>query len=143
MANAPWAAGGSPDEATLRELLRDHTHREIADKYKVTRQTVGYWVKRHGLAGAAQPAKSHKDILPWDIKGEDHHDSIARALRWYNTGRQGEALTPPQQREVDRLMAFVEKNDYVIDYSRELGFHFRKRNPKLDKPDDVIRRPAA
>jgi hypothetical protein len=117
------------------------TQKEIAEQYHVTRQTVGYWLKRCGMVRPGN-MMSHKDFLPWDIRAEDHNDSIARALRWYSKRAQGVPLAIPEQREVERLTDFLKREGLVVDYSREKGFVLRRRKPGRDKATDVIRRPA-
>lgn len=137
----PWQASGGPSPETLKGLLdAGVTQREIGERYGVTRQTVYYWIKRAGL-GVRPAGMSHKDFLPWDVKAEDHHDSIARALRWYSTKQQGGDLDPVARREVERLLEFLKEEKVVVDYSRERGFHFRRRKPGVDKASDIIRRP--
>lgn len=136
----PDLPSAAPDVATLAKLLEENSHAQLAERLGVSRQTIGYWAKRAGL-GRAAPPMTHKDILPWKIRAADHHDSIARALRWLDAARKGTTLEATQQREVDRLAAFLEKEDVVVDYERERGFFFRRRDPKIDAPEDVIRRP--
>jgi hypothetical protein len=133
---------GAPDRATLERQLRDNSHAELAKTYGVSRQTIGYWAQRAGLS-RSNNSMSHKDILPWAIKAEDHHDGIARALRWLNKREKGGELGAVEQREVERLTAFLESENVVVDYDRSRGFIFRRRNPAVDAPNDVIRRPAS
>ena len=137
----PWQAGGGPSDDVLRELIdAGVTQREIGERYGVKRQTVGYWIKRAGL-GTRSAGRSHKDYLPWDVKAEDHHDSIARALRWYSTREQGGDLDPVAKREVERLLEFLKEEKVVVDYERDRGFFFRRRKPGVDRVTDIIRRP--
>lgn len=137
-----------PDEALLRQMRRDGmSQKDIAAELGVTRQSVANWLAKLNLPTrisripSVEP-RSHKAALPWTIRGEDHHDLIARALRWHHAAEQGEDLSPAQQREVDRLTSFLTARDVVVDYDRDKGFILRPRNPDIDDPADIIRRPA-
>jgi hypothetical protein len=137
----PWAANGGPSDEKLRELLdQGLTQKEIGERYGVRRQTVGYWVKRAGLSNRAT-AITHKDYLPWNVRDTDHHDSIARALRWYSTLQQGGELDYVAKREVQRLLDFLKARNVVVNYDRDRGFFLVPRKPGVDKATDIIRRP--
>lgn len=139
----------APDDETLRALRRQGlSQTQIAERFNVSRQTVGNW-----LRGAHLPSRvshfpgsepvAHKDILPWTIRGADHQDQIARALRWYNKQQHGDDLTDQQQAGVDRLLDYLEKHGRVVDYTREEGFVLRPRTAGVDADGDIIRRPPS
>lgn len=139
--NTAWKAGGNPGKETLERLITGGlTQEKIGERYGVTRSTVSYWMRSVGISRGVT-GMNHKEVLPWDMKAADHQDGIARALRWYNRDRHGEELDAMQRREMQRLLTYLERRQVVVDYTREDGFVLRPRDPGLDAPDDVIRRP--
>lgn len=137
----------APDDATLRELRREGlSTTAIAARYGVTRQTASNWLRKAKLPARISriprhEAGSRKYMLPWDVKGADHNDQIAKALRAYDKHRKGEPVDQREMNQIARLLAFLGEHNVVVDYNREEGFMFRPRTPGLDADDDIIRRP--
>jgi hypothetical protein len=140
--NRPWKANGGPGKETLESLVRQGlTDQAIADIYHVKRQTVSYWRKRDGIE-RDRPQMSHKDYRPWKITTEDHKHSFARRLRSYSTLMQGGALPAGEQRRLNEFLKALKTLNKVVDYDQVGGFTLVSRDPLLDSPDDIIRRPS-
>lgn len=139
----PWEANSGPGADELRRLVAlGHTDVEIGEMHGVTRQTVQYWRKKAGVSRGRGPNQSHKDEMPWTIVSVDHEDGIAKRLREYSTMKKGKKpVTAETKRRVENFVATLAKEDSVIDYDPVEGFGLRKRNPAIDAPDDIIRRP--
>jgi DNA-binding CsgD family transcriptional regulator len=137
----PWGAGGGPDETTLREMVRTGmTDVEIGDQYGVARQTVAYWRGRSHIK-RRNGVMSHKQWIPWELNAADAHDSVAKRLREHSTIQQGGKLDTAAKLRLDKFLAFLREEDVVVDYDREKGFQLRRRDPTVDAPGDLIRRP--
>jgi hypothetical protein len=139
--NRPWGAGGGPDEATLREMVREMTDVEIGEQYGVARQTVAYWRGRAHIK-RRNGVMSHKQWIPWELNAADAHDSVAKRLREYSTIQQGGKLQPQAKLRLEKFLQFLREEDVVVDYDRERGFQLRRRDPKIDRAGDLIRRPV-
>lgn len=144
MALAPWGAN-PPDADTLRELVRQgKSDPQIAAEYGVTRQAVAYWRKKEHIAphgGSPAPHLTHKKYLPWTLVTKHANKWPAKILRIHSTIQQGGEVSDEDRRNVERFLAFIKSEGRVVDYSREGGFTLVKRDPKLDRRGDIIRRP--
>lgn len=140
----PWEEHGGPDDETLRRLVEEGwTDRQIGEKYGVTRQTVAYWRMKAGIHRPGKKPTRHKDMLPWTVTAYDNGDPLAYRLREYDTIRKGGDVKPEVRRRVQRFVADLAELDAVLDYNRDEGWLTRRRDPRLDDPDDIIRRPPA
>lgn len=135
--------GGGPDRDALRSLLVDEklTHQQIAERYGVTRQAVSYWIQSKLPDMSGRSHNIYPEVRPWGaIASGDEQDSIYRALIFWAKQRRGEDISAAGQRELARLLEFLEEENVVVDYSRDQGWMFRRRNPDIDAPDDIVRR---
>lgn len=141
-----WEAsngGARPEPEVLRQLRESGlTQQQIADKYDVSRQAVQYWLRAAGEPPSRRPRSHKRDVLPWTVRGEDHRDSIARALRFWNRHRHGEQLSEGNEREMRHLIDYLDETQTVVDYDRARGFLLRHRR-STDAADEYIRRPTA
>jgi hypothetical protein len=150
MAARPWANGGGPDGEEVRRLVEDegYTDRQLAEHYGVSEPTARYYRIREGILKPDAPDRiDHRatGAIPWelDTKQGHHSDPLARVLRNRNRMRHGKYVAPELARQVERLEEDLAAEDAVIDYNREIGFHTRKRDPKIDDPDNIVRVPPA
>lgn len=130
----------TPDLVALRNMRsRGMSNREIADAYGVSRQAIDYWARKYGL----MPEKeryTHKDYIPWTVLAADHNDGIARVLRWYSKQQQGGEISDVAKAQIDKVLRFLKRENVVINYTEEDGWHMVPRNSS-DAPGDIIRRP--
>jgi hypothetical protein len=131
-ANRPWGAAMiRPSDELLRVLTVEHTDAEIAQKYGVVRSAVSYW-RAHAdppilRPQAMRPRLTHKQYIPWTVSAEHTQHHIARMLRTYSTQQQGKPLRHSEARQLERLIAYMDEHNLVIDYDPEVGWGWRSR----------------
>lgn len=141
--NPAWSVSWPAEETLRRWVEEGSTHSDIAEMIGVTRQAVSKKMKQLGVGVDGRGDRmSRADLFPWTMAAVDHADAITQAMRFYNKQKAGGQLTAAQQSAVNRLVGWMEQENVVLDYDRATGFKFRPRDPELDDPDDLIRRPA-
>lgn len=104
-----------PDKTTLERLRRQGiTYKEIAEMYGVTDAAVYLRLKADGLAKGR--TVSHKDLIPWTVKGEHAHAHPALMLRVLSRRQQGLTNSEPRERMLDRWLAGLEEHNVVVCY---------------------------
>lgn len=145
----PWGAS-IPDCETLRRLIFDEglTNQTIADQIGIAEPTLRYHLKKCGISRPVKskhPRYNHKKQIPWKLDSRQGHsaDSLGRLLQVRSGLAQGDDRIP--QDAINRLRdmeAGLKTDGLVIDYTTELGFFTVARDPDIDDPDDIIRRPV-
>ena len=153
----PHDLGGGPSCDELRDLIakEDLNDTEIARVYGVTRQTVSYWRRRCGISepgkGHTRPRRrprvSHKDLIPWTVIRRDRNHPIRKRLVEVSKLRQGVQMAPDETARAEEFLQMLTDLNVVVDYDplhlaggEPAPFFFRPRDPKLDGPEDIIRR---
>ena len=150
--------GGGPDEETLRRLIEVEglSDSELAELYGVTRPSARYWRLRAGIEHPGpgrgkrprRPRATHKAYSPWKVRAEHMHHPIRKRLILVSKLEQGHQLSEAEQIRAEEFLEYIRENDVVVDYDANhlahgepSPFFFRKRDPRLDAAEDIIRRP--
>lgn len=94
------------------------TYKQIAEQYGVTETAVYLRLKADGLAGDQKV--SHKELIPWVVKGEHHHAHPALMLRVLSRERQGLGNSQPRKRMLDKWLAEIKAADVVVCYDPDM-----------------------
>ena len=150
--------GGGPTEAELRAwVAQELTDQEIANLVgrregvaPPTKQTVAYWRRKYGIAASnARHSRErqidHSNIRPWRVKMEHTGDGIEHRLYEYSYRQHGKQLSASAERRLDKFLAFLDEHQVVVDYDPNTveGWFLRPRDPEVDDPEDIIRRPVS
>lgn len=135
-----------PDKTTLERLRRQGvTYAQIADMYGVTEAAVYLRLKADGLAKDRRV--SHKELIPWTVRGEHAHAHPALMLRVLSRRLQGLENSGPRNRMLDKWLGELADNDAVVMYdpdalpngaSKVTGGWFYAKRRKSDG-DSIIR----
>jgi hypothetical protein len=144
----PWQGGGRPSDEEIRRLVTDegYTDRQLADHFGVTEPTARYYRLQAGIKKAQQGRLNHRasGAIPWrfNTKLGHHRDPIARLLRARERIKAGTSQPPDVIRRVEELERDLAELDLVIEYDREDGFSTAERDPNIDDPQSIVRKPA-
>jgi hypothetical protein len=145
----PWGLAKELDEETLRHLVvvKKLTDQQIADAYETTAPTIRYHrIKANPpIIKNTAPRIDHRadGAVPWSLDvGQGHHmDPTARMLRNRNRLKRGLSVPEDAKVRVEKAEKHLAERNWVIDYNRQLGFHTIRRDPKIDRPDVIVRIP--
>lgn len=149
----PRRFDGGPEADDLRRWVREGlTDQEIGElvgqltnQAPASKQAVAYWRRKHGVKRDRNraPDLDHSWVRPWRVKMEHTGDGIEHRLYDFSRRRQGRKLLPRDERLLDDFLEFLNRQGWVVDYSPETpeGWLFRVRDPEIDDPDNIIRRP--
>ncbi|HEU0239764.1 MAG TPA: hypothetical protein VFR11_10875 [Micromonosporaceae bacterium] len=145
-----WELSKTLDQETLRDLVvnKRKTDREIAEMYDTTAPTIRYHrLKANPPIRKKAPERiSHRadNTIPWILDMSQGHqmDPMARLLRHRNRLKHGLPIPADARPRIADLERHLKETNRVINYTRELGFHTVRRDPKLDKPDSIVRVPS-
>lgn len=138
-----------PGKTELKVYLsRGMTQQQIADTWgevtgiKPSRSAIGLAIARYGLKSAT-PRPRYDDLLPWRVRTEHKMHYDARMLRLEGQSRAGKKLTADSARDLASWKRQLEELDAVVHYDgdTEEGFHLVRRDPALDEPGSLIRKP--
>lgn len=102
----------------LTKLILEHGQAEVARMYGVTRAAVSDAVRKRKLP--VQPRRNYKKYIPWTISIEDErYAHPVKMLRLYAKEQEGEKLTEPQRRQLDKFKAKMDAEDLVVHYDPE------------------------
>lgn len=121
---------------------------QIAAKYeedtgiRVSRSAIGMAIARYDLKSATE-APRYQDLLPWRVKAEHKMDKHARLLRLEGRRREGKRLSEQELSWVQGWLEYLAEQDAVVTYNprTKQGWWLVKRDPEVDDPKDIIRRP--
>ena len=151
---APFRFDGGPAAEDLKRWVDEgYTDSQIADIVgrefhtdPPAKQTVAYWRQRHGIRRnrVIAPRLDHSAVRPWKVKAKHTGDGIEHRLYEYSNRLHGRRLSPSADRRLDDFLDWLREHDVVVDYDpdSEQGWLFRRRDPALDRPEDIIRRPS-
>jgi hypothetical protein len=109
-----------------------------------SKQAVFHWRQKQGVQRTGRaPQLDHSAVRPWRVKIEHVGDGIEHRLYDYSRRKQGRKLSASAERLLDDFLAFLTEHNVVVDYDPDTarGWLFRLRDPEIDDPDNIIRRP--
>lgn len=135
-----------PDKTTLARLRRSgKTYAEIADEYGVTETAVYLRLKADGLV--TDRKVSHKELIPWQVRGIHAHAHPALMLRTLSRRVQGLENPASRERMLDRWLAELKAANVVVCYDPDMpendaspktgGWYYMRR--RKSDGNDLIR----
>lgn len=145
----PWELSRVLDEETLRDLAvrQRKTDQEIATMFGVTKPSIrNHRLKAHPPIMKRQVERlDHRGTkaIPWTLdSSQGHHmHPLAVLLRRRHRLQQGLPIPADAVGRIKEYEDQLRAKGMVLNYSRELGFHTVRRDPKLDAPDSIVRMP--
>lgn len=146
----PYEAGGGPGDERVRELdAQGVGAAELARMHGVARQTADYWRQQAGIQpNSSRKIYNHKHMIPWVLAKVDAFHRVQKQLTAVSLEMQGAELDARQRSQARQLRRHLELTDRVVAYDRAraathgTGFMLVRRDPAVDAPGDLIRRPA-
>lgn len=154
----PWDLNGGPDPAEIRRLVVEegYSDADLARLYGATRQTANHWrrTKCPGLPPGpgmgrqgeelVDRAPKYKWLIWWTVASADQNDVLRKRLVLAARDAEGDALSSAERRQLNSFLAYLARKNVVVNYDRdhEPPWHLLPRNPDLDAPDQIVRRPA-
>ena len=149
----PYRFAGGPSADQLQEWVDNgYTNTQIADiagrlygTEAPAKQTVANWLKRAGIVRSRRraPDLDHDAVRPWRVRSEHAGDGIDHRLYEYSRRLHGVKLDATTNRRLDEFLDYLREHDRVVDYDPESvdGWCLRPRDPRVDDPESIIRRP--
>lgn len=116
-----------PSAETVRELHdQGLTLREIGDRYGTTGEAVRLKLRSIGV-GPTVARNDHSHYVPWRLRADHSHDTIAKRLRSYSKQQQGVQLGEDEARKLSKFLEFM---DGANPTGLPLSVHYDRMDPE-------------